>query len=51
MKMGNKEYADVTADSIRKRIAPFISNYSGAGAGYVAYADVTNVRGKGFLKL
>lgn len=38
MKMGNKEYADVTADSL-----PFISNYSGAGAGYVAYADVTNV--------
>ncbi|MDA2547396.1 isopeptide-forming domain-containing fimbrial protein [Bacillus cereus] len=44
MKMGNKEYADVTADSIRKADSlPFISNYSGAGAGYVAYADVTNV--------
>ncbi len=44
MKMGNKEYADVTADSIRKADRlPFISNYSGAGAGYVAYADVTNV--------
>ncbi|MFN6791153.1 isopeptide-forming domain-containing fimbrial protein [Bacillus sp. TD11] len=42
MKMGNKEYADVTADSIRKADSlPFISNYSGAG--YVAYADVTNV--------
>ncbi|WP_410989297.1 isopeptide-forming domain-containing fimbrial protein [Bacillus cereus] len=44
MKMGNKEYADVTADSIRKADSlPFISNYSGTGAGYVAYADVTNV--------
>ncbi|PFV41456.1 isopeptide-forming domain-containing fimbrial protein [Bacillus thuringiensis] len=44
MKMGNKEYADVTADSIRKAdYLPYISNYSGSGAGYVAYADVTNV--------
>ncbi|HFO0461105.1 TPA: isopeptide-forming domain-containing fimbrial protein [Bacillus paranthracis] len=44
MRMGNKEYAEVSADSIRKADSlPFISNYSGAGAGYVAYADVTNV--------
>ncbi|WP_176581158.1 isopeptide-forming domain-containing fimbrial protein [Bacillus thuringiensis] len=44
MKMGNKEYTDVTADSIRKAdYLPYISNYSGSGAGYVAYADVTNV--------
>ncbi|AVP46191.1 isopeptide-forming domain-containing fimbrial protein [Bacillus cereus] len=44
MKMGNKEYAEVTADSIRKAdYLPYISNYSGSGAGYVAYADVTNV--------
>ncbi|MDZ4577338.1 isopeptide-forming domain-containing fimbrial protein, partial [Bacillus cereus] len=44
MKMGNKGYAEVSADSIRKAdYLPYISNYSGAGAGYVAYADVTNV--------
>ncbi|TKI96296.1 DUF11 domain-containing protein, partial [Bacillus wiedmannii] len=44
MKMGNKEYAEVSADSIRKAdYLPYISNYSGSGAGYVAYADVTNV--------
>ncbi|EEM81158.1 Cell surface protein [Bacillus thuringiensis serovar huazhongensis BGSC 4BD1] len=44
MKMGNKEYAEVRADSIRKAdYLPYISNYSGSGAGYVAYADVTNV--------
>ncbi|MHA4196387.1 isopeptide-forming domain-containing fimbrial protein, partial [Bacillus cereus] len=44
MRMGNKEYAEVTADSIRKAdYLPYISNYSGSGAGYVAYADVTNV--------
>ncbi|MED0947060.1 isopeptide-forming domain-containing fimbrial protein [Bacillus mobilis] len=44
MKMGNKEYVEVSADSIRKADSlPFISNYSGGGAGYVAYADVTNV--------
>ncbi len=44
MRMGNKEYAEVTADSIRKAdYLPYISNYSGSGAGYVAYADVTNI--------
>ncbi|OUA98439.1 MULTISPECIES: isopeptide-forming domain-containing fimbrial protein [Bacillus cereus group] len=44
MKMGNKQYAEVSADSIRKAdYLPYISNYSGSGAGYVAYADVTNV--------
>ncbi|PGK17844.1 cell surface protein [Bacillus cereus] len=44
MRMGNKEYAEVTADSIRKAdYLPYISNYSGSGAGYVAYAEVTNV--------
>ncbi|NUI17634.1 DUF11 domain-containing protein, partial [Bacillus thuringiensis] len=47
MKMGNKGYAEVSADSIRKAdYLPYISNYSGAGAGYVAYADVTNVIAK-----
>ncbi|HDX9625908.1 TPA: DUF11 domain-containing protein, partial [Bacillus anthracis] len=47
MKMGNKEYAEVSADSIRKANSlPYISNYSGSGAGYVAYADVTNVIAK-----
>ncbi|PFQ13689.1 isopeptide-forming domain-containing fimbrial protein, partial [Bacillus cereus] len=44
MRMGNKEYAEVTADSIRKAdYLPYISNYSGSGAGYVAYAEVTNI--------
>ncbi|MGN4718886.1 isopeptide-forming domain-containing fimbrial protein [Bacillus cereus group sp. MYBK226-2] len=44
MKMGNKEYTEVSADSIRKADSlPYISNYSGSGAGYVAYADVTDV--------
>ncbi|MES5844252.1 MULTISPECIES: isopeptide-forming domain-containing fimbrial protein [unclassified Bacillus cereus group] len=44
MKMGNKQYAEVSADSIRKAdYLPYISNYSGSGAGYVSYADVTNV--------
>ncbi|MDA2307816.1 isopeptide-forming domain-containing fimbrial protein, partial [Bacillus cereus] len=44
MKMGNKEYKEVSATSIRKAASlPYISNYSGSGAGYVAYADVTNV--------
>ncbi|PFR39724.1 cell surface protein, partial [Bacillus cereus] len=44
LKMGSKEYAEVRADSIRKAdYLPYISNYSGSGAGYVAYADVTNV--------
>ena len=44
MKMGNKQYAEVSVDSIRKAdYLPYISNYSGSGAGYVAYADVTNV--------
>ncbi|WP_324656650.1 isopeptide-forming domain-containing fimbrial protein [Bacillus cereus] len=47
MKMGNKGYVEVSADSIRKAdYLPYISNYSGAGAGYVAYADVTNVIAK-----
>ncbi|MDJ1475046.1 isopeptide-forming domain-containing fimbrial protein [Bacillus sp. LS15-K4] len=46
MKMGNKEYAEVSADSIRKAKAiSYISDYSAGvnGDGYVAYADVTNV--------
>ncbi|PEY63636.1 isopeptide-forming domain-containing fimbrial protein [Bacillus cereus] len=44
MRVGNKEYAEVTADSIRKAdYLPYISNYSGSGAGYVAYAEVTNI--------
>ncbi|WP_220775462.1 isopeptide-forming domain-containing fimbrial protein [Bacillus sp. BML-BC060] len=47
MKMGNKEYAEISADSIRKAdYLPYISNYSGSGAGYVAFADVTNVIAK-----
>ncbi|PGW07218.1 isopeptide-forming domain-containing fimbrial protein, partial [Bacillus cereus] len=44
MKMGNKQYAEVSADSIRKADSlPYIANHYGSGAGYVAYADVTNV--------
>ncbi|MGG3042855.1 isopeptide-forming domain-containing fimbrial protein, partial [Bacillus anthracis] len=46
MKMGNKEYTEVSADSIRKAKAiSYISDYSTGvnGDGYVAYADVTNV--------
>ncbi|QIW20492.1 isopeptide-forming domain-containing fimbrial protein [Bacillus thuringiensis] len=46
MKMGNKEYAEVSADSIRKaKLIPYIADYSTGvnGDGYVAYADVTNV--------
>ncbi|TEA54376.1 DUF11 domain-containing protein [Bacillus sp. BH2] len=44
MKMGNKQYAEVSADSIRKAdYLPYIANHYSSGAGYVAYADVTNV--------
>ncbi|WP_033685740.1 isopeptide-forming domain-containing fimbrial protein, partial [Bacillus cereus] len=44
MKMGNKQYAEISADSIRKAdYLPYIANHYGSGAGYVAYADVTNV--------
>ncbi|HDX9552172.1 TPA: DUF11 domain-containing protein [Bacillus thuringiensis] len=44
IKIGNKGYSEVSADSIRKAdYLPYISNYSGSGAGYVAYADVTSV--------
>ncbi|HDR6311096.1 TPA: DUF11 domain-containing protein, partial [Bacillus cereus] len=49
MKMGNKEYTEVSADSIRKAKAiSYISDYSTGvnGDGYVAYADVTNVIAK-----
>ncbi|MFB5584245.1 isopeptide-forming domain-containing fimbrial protein [Bacillus albus] len=44
VKMGNKEYAEVSADSIRKAYyLPYIANHYSSGAGYVAYADVTNI--------
>ncbi|MGO6059799.1 isopeptide-forming domain-containing fimbrial protein [Bacillus cereus] len=44
MKMGNKQYAEISADSIRKAdYLPYIANHYSSGAGYVAYADVTNV--------
>ncbi|HEF7296078.1 TPA: DUF11 domain-containing protein [Bacillus cereus] len=44
MKMGNKQYAEISADSIRKAdYLPHIANHYSSGAGYVAYADVTNV--------
>ncbi|MGG1053625.1 isopeptide-forming domain-containing fimbrial protein, partial [Bacillus wiedmannii] len=47
MKMGNKQYAEVSADSIRKAdYLPYIANHYSSGAGYVAYADVTNVIAK-----
>ncbi|PEJ05755.1 cell surface protein [Bacillus wiedmannii] len=47
MKMGNKQYAEVSADSIRKAdYLPYIANHYSSGAGYVAFADVTNVIAK-----
>ncbi|MCQ6348338.1 isopeptide-forming domain-containing fimbrial protein, partial [Bacillus cereus] len=47
MKMGDKQYAEVSADSIRKAdYLPYIANHYSSGAGYVAYADVTNVIAK-----
>ncbi|TPV39181.1 isopeptide-forming domain-containing fimbrial protein [Bacillus dicomae] len=49
MRMGNKEYTEVSADSIRKaKLIPYIADYSTGvyGDGYVAYADVTNVIAK-----
>ncbi|MGH0928051.1 isopeptide-forming domain-containing fimbrial protein, partial [Bacillus pacificus] len=47
MKMGNKQYAEISADSIRKAdYLPYIANHYSSGAGYVAYADVTNVIAK-----
>ncbi|WP_270401843.1 isopeptide-forming domain-containing fimbrial protein, partial [Bacillus mobilis] len=49
MKMGNKEYTEVSADSIRQaKLLPYIANYAGgySGDGYVAFADVTNVIAK-----
>ncbi|MEG7862272.1 isopeptide-forming domain-containing fimbrial protein [Bacillus mobilis] len=47
VKMGNKQYAEVSADSIRKAdYLPYIANHYSSGAGYVAYADVTNVIAK-----
>ncbi|MGD6889501.1 isopeptide-forming domain-containing fimbrial protein [Bacillus mobilis] len=47
MKMGSKQYAEVSADSIRKADhLPYIANHYSSGAGYVAFADVTNVIAK-----